>query len=148
MLAEIGGSRIVKCTQRMERSIEDLIEVVGQMMQKHYDERHAVKVENLTGNITYQRITPGSLQGSFNYRVLTGSSLAWSESAVRERVLTEFQQGLRDKVSTWKALKIEDWPSIMQRMMEMPPQVQPPPPRTRQQLPKAKPPPPQQQAQQ
>jgi hypothetical protein len=148
MLAEIGGSRIVKCTQRMERSIEDLIEIVGQMMQKHYDERHAVKVENLTGNITYQRITPGSLQGSFNYRVLTGSSLAWSESAVRARVIEEFQQGLRDKVSTWKALKIEDWPSIMERMMEMPPQVQPPPPRTRQQLPKAKPPPTGQQAQQ
>jgi hypothetical protein len=137
MLAEIGGSRIVKCTQRMERSIEDLIEIVGQMMQKHYDERHAVKVEDITGNITYQRITPGSLSGSFNYRVLTGSSLAWSESAVRARVIEEFQQGLRDKVSTWKALKIEDWPSIMQRMIQMPPQVQPPPPRTRQQLPKA-----------
>lgn len=139
MLAEIGGSRLVKCTQRMERSIEDLIEVVGNFMQKHYDERHAVRVEELEGNITYQRITPGALQGSFSYRVLTGSSLAWSESAVRARVLEEFNLHLRDIVSTWKALKIEDWPSIMARMMQMPPQMQPPPPRTRQTIPSNKP---------
>lgn len=132
MLAEIGGSRLVKITQIMERSIGDLLQIVGQYMQKHYDERHAVRVEDVSGNITSERITPGALQGSFNYRVLTGSSLAWSESAVRARILEEFQLKLRDIVSVWKALKIEDWPSIMARMVQLPPQLQgPAPPRTR-----------------
>jgi|HubBroStandDraft_6_1064221.scaffolds.fasta_scaffold02042_13 hypothetical protein len=136
LLAEIGGSTLVKCTQLMERSIADGIGIVGKFMQEHYDEKHAVAVEDLEGNITFERITPGSLRGSFSYKVLTGSSMAWSESAVRARVLEELNQGLRDKVSAWKALHIEDYRSIMARMLQLPPQLQPaPPPRTRQQLP-------------
>lgn len=136
MLAEIGGSRIVKATQRMERTIARVAEIAGTFMQRHYDERHAVQVENAEGELTYERITPGSLVGSFSYRVLTGSSLAWSESAVRARVLQELQQGLRDKISAWKALHIEDWRQIMARMQTESPQLQPaPPPRTRKNIP-------------
>lgn len=136
MLAEIGGSRIVKATHRMERTIAHIAEIVGCFMQKHYDERHAVAVENAEGNLTYERITPGSLLGSFSYKVLTGSSLAWSESAVRARVMQEFQEGLRDKISVWKALHIEDWRQIYSRMSTESPSMQPaPPPRTRKNLP-------------
>ena len=139
ILAEIGGSRIVKCTQQMERSIAEGMEIVGKFMQEHYDERHAVRVETVEGEISTQRIKPGSLKGSFSYRVLTGSSLAWSETAVRARVIEEMNLGLRDKVSAWKALKVEDWRTIMQRMMTLPPQLQPPPPRTRQSIPAKQP---------
>ena len=136
MLAEIGGSTLVKCTQGMERSIGDGMMIVGKFMQEHYDEKHAVAVENMDGNITFERITPGSLRGSFAYKVLTGSSLAWSESAVRARVIEELNLGLRDKISAWKALHTEDWRGILARSPML---AQPsPPPRTRQQVPKAK----------
>jgi len=136
MLAEIGGSRLVKATQRMERGIAQLIEIVASFMQKHYTEAHAVRVEDATGNVTFERITPGSLLGSFSYRVLTGSSLAWSETAVRGRVFEELQAGLRDKISAWKTLHIEGWRQIMSRMQSEPPQLQPaPPPRTRKTIP-------------
>jgi hypothetical protein len=120
----------------MERAIADLIQIVGVLMQKHYDEAHAVQVEDHDGNITFERITPGSLYGSFSYRVLTGSSLAWSESAVRARVIEELNQGLRDKISAWKALHIDGWREIYSRMKSEPQQLQPaPPPRTRKTIP-------------
>lgn len=141
ILAEIGGSRMVKATQvSVERPIAELCEIIGQFMQKHYTERHAVMVENAQGAVSAQRLGPASLQGSFSYKILTGSSMAWSQSAVRARVLEDFQQGLRDKVSVWKhpAVGIDDWRQIEQRMATQPPQLNPaPPPRTRQQLPKA-----------
>lgn len=137
LLAEIGGSRIVKATQRMERAVEELMEIVGCFAQKHYDERHAVAVENLEGELSFERITPASLQGSFNYKILTGSSMAWSQTAVRSRIMEDLQAGLRDKVSAWKnpAMGIDDWRQIEARMAVQPPQLNPaPPPRTRQQI--------------
>ncbi|GAC1407114.1 MAG: hypothetical protein NVSMB64_13570 [Candidatus Velthaea sp.] len=131
-LAEIGGSRLVKSAQCMERAIEDTMEIVGRMAQKYYTEAHAVQVEKNEGDLTFERITPAQLNGSFSYRILTGSSLAWSESAIRKRVIEEFQLGFRDKVSAWKKLGIEDWREIMQRMITQPPALNaPPPPRTR-----------------
>jgi hypothetical protein len=136
MLAEIGGSRIVKAAQRMESAISDVAAIVGEIMQRKYTERHAVEVEDATGNVTFERITPGSLLGSFSYKTLTGSSLAWSESSIRARVMEEFNLGLRDKVSVWKAMHIEDWRQIMKRMETLPAQLQPaPPPRTRKSIP-------------
>ncbi len=57
-----------------------------------------------------------TLQGSFRYRVLTGSTLAWTESARRARVLEEFQQGFRDKISVWQELDISGWRDIAARM--------------------------------
>lgn len=139
MLAEIGGSILVKATQRMERTIADATRIAGAFMQKHYyDGKRAVAIEDVKGQEHYERIAPGSLFGSFSYRVLTGSSLAWSETAVRTRVFEELQQGLRDKISAWRALHIEDWQAIYERMQQdsnTPPAAQAaPPPRTRQNL--------------
>lgn len=143
MLAEIGGSTLVKCTQRMERTIADATRIAGAFMQKHYyDGKRAVAIEDARGQEHYERIAPGSLFGTFVYKVLTGSSLAWSETAVRERVFEELNQGLRDKISAWKALQIDDWQAIFERMSEeqMPQAAQAaPPPRTRRNLP-ARPP--------
>jgi hypothetical protein len=138
-LAEIGGSVLVKCTQRMERTIADATRIAGAFMQKHYyDGKRAVAIEDARGQEHYERIAPGSLFGTFTYKVLTGSSLAWSETAVRERVFEELQQGLRDKISAWKALHVEDWQAIFDRMSQddMPQAAQAaPPPRTRRSLP-------------
>lgn len=140
MLAEIGGSTLVKCTQRMERTIADVTRIAGSFMQKHYyDGKRAVAIEDLTGAVHHERIPPGALFGTFSYKVLTGSSLAWSETAVRARVLEELNLGLRDKISAWKALHIDDWRAILDRLTsgQYPPSVQAsPPPRTRQTLPK------------
>ena len=143
MLAEIGGSILVKATQRMERTIADATRIAGSFMQKHYYDGHrAVAIEDAHGQEHYERIAPGSLFGSFSYKVLTGSSLAWSETAVRQRVFEELQQGLRDKISAWKALHVEDWQAIYERMQQdsqTPPAAQAaPPPRTRQSLPSSK----------
>lgn len=139
MLAEIGGSILVKATQRMERTIADATRIAGAFMQKHYyDGRRAVAIEDARGQEHYERIAPGSLFGTFTYKVLTGSSLAWSETAVRARVFEELGQGLRDKISAWKALHIEDWRAIFDRMSQeqMPQAAQAaPPPRTRRSLP-------------
>lgn len=141
LLAEIGGSRLVKATQvSVERPIAELCEIVGCFMQKHYTERHAVMVENAEGSVSAQRLGPASLQGSFSYKILTGSSMAWSQSSVRARVIEDLNLGLRDKVSAWKnpAVGIDDWRQIEARMATQPPQLNPaPPPRTRQQLPKS-----------
>ena len=116
MLAEIGGSTLVKCTQRMERTISDVTRIAGAFMQKHYyDNKRAVAIEDLNGATHHERIPPGALFGTFSYKVLTGSSLAWSETAVRARVLEELNLGLRDKISAWKALHIDDWRAILDR---------------------------------
>lgn len=139
MLAEIGGSTIVKATQRMERTISDATRIAGAFMQKHYyDGKRAVQIEDLGGEAHYERIQPGSLFGTFSYKVLTGSSLAWSETAVRARVFEELQAGLRDKISAWKALHIDDWRAIYARLSD--PSISPtvqvaPPPRTRKSIP-------------
>jgi hypothetical protein len=135
MLAEIGGSTLVKCTQRMERTIADVTRIAGAFMQRHYyDGKRAVAVEDAKGDEHFERLPPGSLFGDFSYKVLTGSSLAWSESAVRARVFEELNQGLRDKISAWKALHIDDWRAILERLesQSVSPAAQvAPPPRTR-----------------
>jgi hypothetical protein len=140
MLAEIGGSTLVKATQRMERTISDVTRIAGSFMQKHYyDGKRAVAIEDLTGATHHERIPPGALFGTFSYKVLTGSSLAWSETAVRARVLEELNLGLRDKISAWKALHIDDWRAILDRLtsQQFPASTQAsPPPRTRQTIPK------------
>lgn len=140
MLAEIGGSILVKATQRMERCIADVTRIAGAFMQKHYyDGKRAVAVEDAsTGSEHYERIPPGSLFGSFNYKVLTGSSLAWSETAIRSRIFEELNLGLRDKISAWKVLHIDDWRAVLERAQTgaIPQSMQPaPPPRTRKSIP-------------
>lgn len=141
MLAEIGGSTLVKATQRMERTISDVTKIAGAFMQKHYyDGKRAVAVEDVAGTEHYERIPPGSLFGSFSYKVLTGSSLAWSETAIRARVFEELDRGLRDKISAWKVLHIDDWRAVLERAETnaIPPSMQAaPPPRTRKSIPAA-----------
>lgn len=136
-LAEIGGSRIVECTQRFEKFISEIYEKVGWYAQRYYTEAHAIAVENAEGQLTYERASSPQLAGTFSYKVAVGSTLAWNESGVRARVLQEMGQGLRDKISVWKKLNIEDWQAIRKRMETQNPALNPPPPpRTRQQLPK------------
>ena len=133
LLAEIAGSRLTKDTQRMERAIADGMEIVGAYMQEHYTAEHGVRVEDQEGNVSFYRVLPQTLQGAFHYRVLTGSTLAWTESAKRARVIQEYNEGFRDKVSVWQELGIPGWRDIMARMLkENAPMVPPPPARTRQ----------------
>lgn len=131
-LAEIGGSRIVESTQRYEIWIAGLMRKVGRLMQKYYTEKHAVRVEDHEGNLTWERAAAPQLMGTFSYRVAVGSTLAWNESGVRQRVIQEMQEGLRDRISAWQALHIPDWQLIKQRMESQNPIFNPaPPPRTR-----------------
>jgi hypothetical protein len=140
LLSEIAGSRITKDTQRMERSIADGMEIVGYLMQQHYTDKHGVAVEEAEGNVAFYRVLPTTLQGAFRFRVLTGSTLAWTESAKRARVLEEFNQGLRDKISVWQEFQIPGWRDIASRMAkEGAPMSPPPPARTRQTVPTKKP---------
>ncbi len=132
-LAEIGGSRIVECTQRFEEWISRLMAKIGWYAQRYYTEAHAVRVEDTEGNLTWERATAKELWGAFSYRIVTGSTLAWNESSVRARVMEEFSAGLRDRISVWQKLQIEDWQAISKRILTQPPQFNPPPPtRTKQ----------------
>jgi len=81
------------------------------------------------------------LMGSFDYDIVIGSTTAWSGSGTRTRILEEMQDGLRDKVSTWKALDstayaISDWRDVLKRNPQAN-QVAPPP-RTRATAPQKK----------
>lgn len=135
LLAEISGSRLTKDTQRMERSISDGIEIVGSYMQQHYTRKHAIAVQKEDGDVAFYRVLPQTLQGAFRYKVLTGSTLAWTESARRQRVIEEYNLGFRDKISAWQELGIPGWRDIKLRMESQNPVLNPPPPsRTRQNI--------------
>jgi hypothetical protein len=135
LLAEIGGSRIVECTQRMEQSIVDVIKIVVWFMQKHYTDAHAFAVSDDQGNISEESLSGGFIQGAFNFNVVTGSTMAWSESAVRGRLMGELQAGIIDKIAYWQRTNTPDWQQIMKRVLSQPPVLSggagAPPPRTR-----------------
>ncbi len=134
-LAEIGGSRLVEATQRFEHWIADIYEKVGWYAQRYYTEKHALGVEDTEGQLTWERASSPQLAGTFSYKVVVGSTLAWNSSGVRKRVLEEMQLGLRDKVSVWQKLQVEDWQAIRARMETQNPALNPaPPPRTRQSI--------------
>lgn len=133
-LAEIGGARLVEATQRMESTLEDWAAIVGWYAQQYYDERHAIAVEDIEGNLTWERASSPLLQGSFSYTIATGSTLAWSDSAKAARDLQEYQNGLIDKVEYYKRRKTPHWKEIMRRVAANPASAGPagaPPPRTR-----------------
>lgn len=137
-LAEIGGSRIVEQTQRFCEWLADIGEKVGWWAQREYTERHAIQVENLQGELTYERASSRQLAGTYDYRVRIGSTLAWNDSAVRGRIIEDYQLGLRDKVNVWQqpAMGIDDVDGIKQRISTENPMLGlAPPPRSRQQLP-------------
>jgi hypothetical protein len=115
-LAEIGGSTLVECTQRFETFISDWAEIVGGFAQEFYDERHAIAVEDIEGQITWERASSPLLQGSFSYMVATGSTMAWSESAKQQRSFQEYQQGLIDRQAYYEDTKKANWRQILQRI--------------------------------
>jgi hypothetical protein len=119
-LAELGGSKIVEKTQNMENFIEGIGRRMGYWVQKKYTEEHAVAIEDLQGELGWDRCSHEMLMGSFNYSIVIGSTTAWSGSGTRNRILEEMQLGLRDKVSAWKALDstayaIADWRDVLKR---------------------------------
>jgi hypothetical protein len=127
-LAEIGGSRIVECTQRFEHWISDIYRKVGWYAQRYYTEAHAIKVEDTEGELTWERASSPQLAGTFSYKVQIGSTLAWNASSKRKRILEDMQQGLRDRISAWQELEIPMWPNIKQRMETQSPILNSPPP--------------------
>jgi hypothetical protein len=138
-LAELGGSGIVEKTENMEWFIIGIGERTGYWMQQKYDERHAVALEDETGQMGFDRCSHEELMGSFDYDIVVGSTTAWSGSGVRSRILEEKQLGLRDNVSVWKALDstayaISDWRDILKRNPQA--NAVAPPPRTRASAPK------------
>jgi len=134
-LAEIGGSRLVESAQRMEVAIQDIMRVVGWFAQKYYTEKHAIAVEDNEGNPTYERVSGPFLYGTFDYMIQTGSTLAWSESAVRGRLMQELQNGIIDKIAYWQRTNTPDWQLIRDRLLKQNPILSgaagSPPPRTR-----------------
>jgi len=143
-LAEIGGSTLAECTQRLETTIADWAEICGQFAQEFYDEKHAIAVEDVEGNVTWERVTSTLLQGSFSYTVATGSTMAWSESAKNARAMSEYTQGMIDRQQYFEDTKKPNWRQILARITAVTgPQgaigpAASPPPRTRQSA--AKPP--------
>jgi hypothetical protein len=137
-LAEIGGSTLVECTQRLETTISDWAEICGQFAQEFYDERHAIAVEDNEGQMTWQRVSSPLLQGSFSYTVATGSTMAWSESSKQQRAMAEYTSGLIDRQSYYEDTKKANWRQILERIEKATgPQgalgpAASPPPRTRQ----------------
>lgn len=140
-LAELGGSGIVEKTENMEWFCIGIGRRVGYWVQRNYTEAHAVAVEDHLGELGWQRCSHEDLMGSFDYDIVIGSTTAWSGSGTRTRILEEMQDGLRDKVSTWKALDstayaISDWRDVLKRNPQAN-QVAPPP-RTRATAPQKK----------
>jgi hypothetical protein len=127
-LAEIGGSRIVECTQRFEHWISDIYRKVGWYAQRYYTEAHAIKVEDTEGELTWERASSPQLAGTFSYKVQIGSTLAWNASSKRKRILEDMQQGLRDRISAWQELEIPMWQNIKTRMETQSPILNSPPP--------------------
>lgn len=115
-LAEIGGSTLVECTQRLETAIGDWAEIVGGFAQDFYGERHAIAVEDNEGNITWERASSPLLAGSFSYSVATGSTMAWSESAKQQRSFQEYQAQLIDRQAYFEETKKANWRQIYERI--------------------------------
>jgi hypothetical protein len=141
-LAELGGSGIVEKTENMEWFIIGIGRRVGYWVQQKYTEAHAVAVEDMSGELGWERCSHEELMGSFNYDIVIGSTTAWSGSGTRTRILEELDKGLRDKVSAWKALDstayaISDWREILKRNPQA--NAVAPPPRTRATQPKKAP---------
>jgi hypothetical protein len=135
LLAEIGGSRLVAETKRMEQSIIDAMRIAAWFMQRRYTEQHAVAVTDSEGNISEEKLGGAFLLGTFNFDIVTGSTMAWSESSVRARLLQELQNGIIDKVAYWQRTNTPDWQQIQERILHQPPALSgaaaSPPPRTR-----------------
>jgi hypothetical protein len=149
LLAEIGGSRIVECTQRMEKTLAEWAQIVSWFAQNYYTEKHAIAVEDNEGKQSYERAYGPLLNtvSPLRFGIEVGSSMAWSESAKRQRDLELFKAGVIDRVELYKRMGLANWKPMLERIKEEMAAGQPwmaggagsPPPRTRQTVPKAKP---------
>jgi len=146
LLAEIGGSRIVECTQRMEKTLAEWAQIVATFAQNYYTEKHAIAVEDTEGKQTYERAY-GPLLNTINplrFGIEVGSTMAWSESAKRQRDVQLFKDGIIDRVELYKRMGLSNWKAMMDRMDAeitagkawMAGAAGAPPPRTRQTQPK------------
>lgn len=146
-LAEIGSSRIVEATQRMESALADWARICGWFAQKYYTQKHSIAVEDDEGNVTWERAFGPLLAGTFSFNVETGSTLAFSESAIRARLLQEYQLGLIDRQEYYIRTNTPNWRQMMRRLATTNPVLSgpaaSPPPRTRSSVkpPSAQPPP-------
>lgn len=118
-LAEIGGSTLTECTQRLMTTVGAWAEIAGGFAQDFYDERHAIAVEDNEGNITWERCSSALLNGSFSYNIAEGSSMAWSESAKQARLLAEFQAGILDRQSYFQDTNKPNWRQILTRIEQV-----------------------------
>lgn len=119
MLAEIGGSRIVECTQRMESSLADCARIIGWFAQNYFTEEHAIGVEGKDGEApTVERAWGPLLKGNFKFDIEVGSTLAWSESARYQRYLTMFRDGVIDRIEFYKRVGMSGWQEMVKRMRE------------------------------
>lgn len=118
-LAEIGGSTLTECTQRLMTTVGTWAEIAGGFAQDFYDERHAIAVEDNEGNITWERASSALLNGSFSYNIAEGSSMAWSESAKQARLLGEFQAGILDRQSYFEETHKPNWRQILTRIEQV-----------------------------
>jgi hypothetical protein len=116
LLAEIGGSRIVECTQRMESSLADCARIIGWFAQNYFTEEHAVGVEGENGETTWEKAWGPLLKGALSYDIEVGSTLAWSESAKYQRYMGMFRDGVIDKVELWKRVGFSGWQEMKKRM--------------------------------
>jgi hypothetical protein len=139
-LAQTSGARVVECTQRMERWISRLMAKVGWYAQRYYTERHAVRVEDLEGNLTWERAASTQLMGTFSYRIEVGSTMAWNEAARNDRLKADLTAGIIDKQEYWQRTNTPNWREIKKRLDKAGIPLTAPPPRTRQTLAKKKPP--------
>lgn len=135
LLAEIGGSRMVESTQRLESTLADWARICGWFVQTYYTRDHAISVEDSMGNLTWETAYGPFLQGAFLYSIATGSTMAWSESASRARLMDDMHNGLIDKIGVWQRLQYPDWKRIAARLQTQNPVLSgpaaAPPPRTR-----------------
>lgn len=115
-LAEIAGSTVTECTQRLETTMAKWAEIAGWFAQNFYNEKHAIAVEDNEGNITWERASSPLLAGSFSYTIATGSTSAWTESAKYERAFREFQAQVIDRQAFYEDTKKPNWRQIMDRI--------------------------------
>jgi hypothetical protein len=135
-LAQTSGARVVECTQRMERWISRLMAKVGWYAQRYYTDCHAVRVEDLQGNLTWERAASTQLMGTFSYRIEVGSTMAWNEAARNARLKDDLTAGIIDMQEYWQRTNTPNWREIKKRKLAAGQPLSPPPPRTRQSVPK------------
>src|SRR5208337_4529044 len=104
--------------QRMEKTLAEWAQIVATFAQNYYTEKHAIAVEDTEGKQTYERAY-GPLLNTINplrFGIEVGSTMAWSESAKRQRDVQLFKDGIIDRVELYKRMGLSNWKAMMDRM--------------------------------